>query len=387
MSGRGQRVGLLTAARRVQAAGRMGDSVLAHINPAEARLLDRVTDGGSVNPDTGLLEFWDAGSAGDGHGTGGGSSIGGGGPSASGKGGENAAHGETQGTTAGRDAGYGGGWGGSGGNDGGNGGGGSTDPGSLGPSGGSVAGPSGGLGSGLGTGSLAALSAATAPENDKEPGSGLAGLDLSGFAATRGLTGFGDGMATGMNPEMGGGMSRAIGHNTVSALGPPGGPLNNVNAASAVAAGRTPSVGDDVSDFIGLGTHQGVFGSRAATMGAGIVGTMIGGPMLGAALSLAHGLTAGNQPPGEAFGSTIGGVVGGPLGGFVGGRIGAGLDAMGPASPGAMSSSPAPSGVGGLLSQSADPNPYAQSLGVDSADMQRRGLLNQRRTFTPIRMG
>ena len=39
--------------------GRKGDTVLAHISPGEARLLDRVTDGGSVNPRTGLPEFAD----------------------------------------------------------------------------------------------------------------------------------------------------------------------------------------------------------------------------------------------------------------------------------------------------------------------------------------
>jgi hypothetical protein len=39
--------------------GRKGDTVLAHINPAEAALLDRMTNGGSVNPKTGLLEFYD----------------------------------------------------------------------------------------------------------------------------------------------------------------------------------------------------------------------------------------------------------------------------------------------------------------------------------------
>ena len=44
-------------AQRLQAMGRNGDTILAHINPAEAELLDRVTDGGSVNPLTGLIEF------------------------------------------------------------------------------------------------------------------------------------------------------------------------------------------------------------------------------------------------------------------------------------------------------------------------------------------
>mgnify|MGYP005986918789 CR=1 FL=1 len=37
--------------------GRGGDTILAHINPQEAMLLDAVTDGGSINPVTGMPEF------------------------------------------------------------------------------------------------------------------------------------------------------------------------------------------------------------------------------------------------------------------------------------------------------------------------------------------
>jgi len=42
----------------LQSMGRNGDTILAHITPAEAQLLDSITDGASINPDTGLLEFW-----------------------------------------------------------------------------------------------------------------------------------------------------------------------------------------------------------------------------------------------------------------------------------------------------------------------------------------
>ena len=45
-------------AQQVQALGRNGDTILAHITPEEAKLLDSVTDGASVNPLTGLAEFW-----------------------------------------------------------------------------------------------------------------------------------------------------------------------------------------------------------------------------------------------------------------------------------------------------------------------------------------
>lgn len=39
--------------------GRKGDTILAHITPEEADLLHRSTDGGSINPVTGLPEFYD----------------------------------------------------------------------------------------------------------------------------------------------------------------------------------------------------------------------------------------------------------------------------------------------------------------------------------------
>jgi peptidoglycan hydrolase-like protein with peptidoglycan-binding domain len=42
----------------LQSMGRNGDTVLAHLSPAEAQVLHAITDGGSINPKTGLLEFW-----------------------------------------------------------------------------------------------------------------------------------------------------------------------------------------------------------------------------------------------------------------------------------------------------------------------------------------
>ncbi len=47
-----------TVAKQLQDMGRHGDTILAHITPAEAELLHRVTDGGSINPVTGLPEFF-----------------------------------------------------------------------------------------------------------------------------------------------------------------------------------------------------------------------------------------------------------------------------------------------------------------------------------------
>lgn len=50
---------LRALAHHLQAMGRNGDTVLAHLTPEEARYLHAVTDGGTVNPRTGLLEFFD----------------------------------------------------------------------------------------------------------------------------------------------------------------------------------------------------------------------------------------------------------------------------------------------------------------------------------------
>jgi len=49
--------GLAQAARQLQAAGRGGDSMLAHINPREAEVLRRMGGSGTVNPNTGLREY------------------------------------------------------------------------------------------------------------------------------------------------------------------------------------------------------------------------------------------------------------------------------------------------------------------------------------------
>tara|TARA_Y100000401_G_scaffold112943_1_gene113002 strand:+ start:2067 stop:3035 length:969 start_codon:yes stop_codon:yes gene_type:complete len=42
----------------LQGFGRGGDTMLAHINPKEAMLLNEVTDGGTINPVTGMPEFF-----------------------------------------------------------------------------------------------------------------------------------------------------------------------------------------------------------------------------------------------------------------------------------------------------------------------------------------
>lgn len=54
-------VSLRQQADRVRAAGRKGDSMLAHITPFEANALMRMGGGGTINPKTGLPEFglWD----------------------------------------------------------------------------------------------------------------------------------------------------------------------------------------------------------------------------------------------------------------------------------------------------------------------------------------
>ena len=56
------RGGLKVAARRIAAEGRNGDTILAHINPGEAQMLKRMGGSGSINPTTGLPEFFNFGS-------------------------------------------------------------------------------------------------------------------------------------------------------------------------------------------------------------------------------------------------------------------------------------------------------------------------------------
>ena len=66
--------------------GRFGDSMLAHINPREAMMLEMMGGSGTINPMTGLPEFWDGDGDGDGMGGDGmgGMSAGMGGPGESG---------------------------------------------------------------------------------------------------------------------------------------------------------------------------------------------------------------------------------------------------------------------------------------------------------------
>lgn len=51
------RGGLAQAAQRLQAAGRNGDTMLAHINPSEAAMLKSMGGSGTINPRTGLPEY------------------------------------------------------------------------------------------------------------------------------------------------------------------------------------------------------------------------------------------------------------------------------------------------------------------------------------------
>jgi hypothetical protein len=53
-----------TSLRDVASMGRYGDTMLAHINPREAMMLKAAGGSGTVNPATGLREFWDFGGSG-----------------------------------------------------------------------------------------------------------------------------------------------------------------------------------------------------------------------------------------------------------------------------------------------------------------------------------
>lgn len=63
------RPGLLDDAARLAEAGRRGDKVIAHITPEEAALLKARGGSGTVNPRTGLLEFFEGSTAADSHGS------------------------------------------------------------------------------------------------------------------------------------------------------------------------------------------------------------------------------------------------------------------------------------------------------------------------------
>ena len=52
------RGGLAQAAEHMRRQGRHGDTMLAHINPREAEMLRRAGGGGTINPETGLPEFF-----------------------------------------------------------------------------------------------------------------------------------------------------------------------------------------------------------------------------------------------------------------------------------------------------------------------------------------
>lgn len=58
LHGRTKTTAVQTTALALQDLGRNGDTVLAHLTQDEAQLLHDITDGGSINPQTGLLEFW-----------------------------------------------------------------------------------------------------------------------------------------------------------------------------------------------------------------------------------------------------------------------------------------------------------------------------------------
>ena len=52
---------LKSIAKMLSGKGRGGDTMLAHITPKEAKILKEAGGAGTVNPDTGLLEFYDGG--------------------------------------------------------------------------------------------------------------------------------------------------------------------------------------------------------------------------------------------------------------------------------------------------------------------------------------
>lgn len=226
--------------------GRNGDTMLAHITPGEASLLKKRGGAGTINPHTGLLEFW-GGETSDSPGTAGG----GNGDSVSGFG----------------------------------------DHSSLGGEESSIGGPG---------------------------GDGNSYADRSdGFGSSRG------GFHPGNNPEMGGGRARSTGLASVDALGDYG---RNVNAASSVMAGRDVSFSDRAADAFGRGAPGGFSKSPAAGLTAGVLGTVVGGPMAGLAAYHGYNMAMRDAPLGASLGALAGGLLGGPVGSAIGGKLGGYLD-------------------------------------------------------------
>jgi hypothetical protein len=100
-------------ARLLGSKGRHGDTLVAHISPLEAAILRLLGGSGTINPKTGLPEFWGlgGGASSGGHGDTG-DGTGGAASGSNGRGNENSATGLTSGTTESRDTSYGGSWGG-----------------------------------------------------------------------------------------------------------------------------------------------------------------------------------------------------------------------------------------------------------------------------------
>jgi len=58
---KGGEVGIKSAAKELAQYGRMGDTIVAHINPQEAHMLKQMGGSGTINPHTGLPEFFGLG--------------------------------------------------------------------------------------------------------------------------------------------------------------------------------------------------------------------------------------------------------------------------------------------------------------------------------------
>lgn len=177
-------------------------------------------------------------------------------------------------------------------------------------------------------------------------GDGTAGTGNNGRGDGNGDGGnAGRGFQPGNNPEMGGGVARSRGLDSVAALGDYG---RNVNAASSVMAGRDVSFSDRAADTFGRGAPGGFSKSPAAGFTAGVLGTVIGGPMVGMAAYHGYNMAMRDAPVGKSIGSIAGGLLGGPVGGMLGGKLGSmiedGMYDHNPAQAGYMGITGSPSG-------------------------------------------
>lgn len=270
----------------VQSMGRNGDTVLAHITPEEAGLLKAAGGSGTINPATGLMEFWGGpgGPSGDVGGRGDGTGAGGDGQGSGNTGGE---------TGGGNDVGVGAGE--------------PEDRGPQSPTGGTTYGGTD-FGGGLGNpGNLPGVSVGVMGDGSLGI---FGGTDNAVAANAIGQT-LADRLA----------VSRSLNNPTLGAPTSEEGRVTAAQSKAEASKAEAAAEGADEGEDEGLGL--------AATIGRAIatgLAGLIGGPIAGGLVGLGLGLFGGQSPAKSALGGLTGALSAGTP---VGQLAGLGLSALG----------------------------------------------------------